>query len=107
MYMQHEHIVYGALQIYPYLVLYQNVNDNAYSTPLRHEICNVDQKMIILGIDLCYNTFSHLDVQHQYYPEHKYYLSVHFLSMNRFCIYADQRHNCFGAIFQMVLKFLS
>ena len=27
-------------------------------------------KMIILGIDLCYNTFSHLGVQHQHYHEY-------------------------------------
>ena len=25
---------------------------------------------IMLGIDLCYNTFSRIDVQHQHYPEH-------------------------------------
>ena len=34
-----------------------NANDNAYSTSLRHAVWNMDQKMIIMGIDLCYNTF--------------------------------------------------
>ena len=66
MYIQHKHMVYGEFHIYPYLVLDQNANDNAYSTPLSHEIWNVDHKMIILGIDLCYNTFSHHCVQHQH-----------------------------------------
>ena len=28
------------------------------------------RKMIIMGIDLCDNTFSHIGVQHQHYPEH-------------------------------------
>ena len=27
---------------------------------LRFEVWNVDQKIIILGLDLCFNTFSHL-----------------------------------------------
>ena len=57
MYMQHKHIVYGELHILPYLVLYQNKNDNAYSTLLRHEVWDVNQKIIIQGIYLCYNTF--------------------------------------------------
>ena len=57
MYMQHKHMVYGKLHIYPYLVLDQNSNDNAYSTPLCHEVYKVDHKMIILGIDSCYNKF--------------------------------------------------
>ena len=56
-YKQHNNMVYGELYILPFLVLDQNVNDNAYSTPLRHEVLYVDQKMIILGIDLCYNNF--------------------------------------------------
>ena len=53
MYTQHNQMVYGKLHIYHYLVLDQNANDNAYSTLLSHEVWNVDQKMIILGIDLC------------------------------------------------------
>ena len=63
MYMQHKHMIYGEFHRQHYLVLDQNENDNTYSTPLRHEVWNVDQKMIIMGIDLCYNTFSHLDVE--------------------------------------------
>ena len=50
MYMQHKHMVYGKLHIYLYLVLDKNANDNVYSTPLRHEVWNVEHKIIILGI---------------------------------------------------------
>ena len=60
MYKQHTHMVYGELHILPYIVLDKNANDNAYSTLLGHEVWNVDQKIIIKGIGLCYNTFSHL-----------------------------------------------
>ena len=67
-YMQQKHMVYGKFYTYNYLFLNKNANDNAYSTPLRHEVCNVDHEMIILGINWCYNTFSRLGVQHQYYP---------------------------------------
>ena len=35
-----------------HLVLDQNANDNAYSNPLRHEVWNVDRKIIMMGIDL-------------------------------------------------------
>ena len=69
-YMQHKHMVYGKLHIYPYLVLDQNANDNAYSTLLHREFWNVYQKNVILVVNLCYNKFSHLGVQHQHYPEH-------------------------------------
>ena len=48
------------LHILPYLFLDQNKNYNAYSTLLHHEFWNVDQKMIILGNDFCYNTFSNI-----------------------------------------------
>ena len=79
MYMQHTHMVYGKLHIYPYLVLDQKVNDNAYSTPLLHEVFNVDQKRVFLGIDLCYNTFSHIWVPPQHYPEHDtFFMSIFF-----------------------------
>ena len=60
MYIKHKHMVCGKLHRYHYLVLDQNASDNAYSVPLRHEVWNVDHKMVILGIDLCYNTFSHI-----------------------------------------------
>ena len=70
MHMQHKHMVYSELHIDQYLVLDQTANVNAYSTPLRHEVWNVDHKMVIMGIDFCYNTFSHLGVQHNNYPKH-------------------------------------
>ena len=70
MWIQHKLMVHCGLNILPFLLLYQNADDIAYSIPLHHEVWNVDQKMIILGIDLCYNTFSHLWVQHQHYTEH-------------------------------------
>ena len=56
--------------IFHYIVLDQNVNDNAYSTPLLHKAFNMDHKMVMMGIGLYHNTFSHLCVQHQNYPEH-------------------------------------
>ena len=68
--MQHNHMVNGKLHIHHYLVLDQNANDNSFSTPLRHEVWNVDHKMVIMGIDLCYKIISHIGVQHQHYPEH-------------------------------------
>ena len=60
MYKHHKHMEYGKWHILPYLVLDKKVNDNDYSTPLRHEVWNVDHKMIVMGIDLCSNTLSHL-----------------------------------------------
>ena len=79
MYMQHKHILYGGLHIYHYLVLDQNVNDNYYSTSLPHDVWNVDHKMIMLLIYLCFNTFSRIGVQHQHYHEHDtVYLSILF-----------------------------
>ena len=70
MYMQHRHMVCGELHILHDLVLDKNVSGNAYSTPLLHEVLDVDHKIIMLGIGLYHNTFSHLCVQHQHYPEH-------------------------------------
>ena len=52
------------------LVLDQNINDNAYSTPLLHDDLDVEHKMVIMVIGLYHNTFSHICVQHQNYPEH-------------------------------------
>ena len=40
------------------LVLYKNVNDYYYLTPLRHEALGLKQKMVILGIGLYHNQFS-------------------------------------------------
>ena len=61
-------MVYGELQRQHYLFFDQEASDNAYSAPFHHEVWNMDRKMEILGIDLCYNTFSHIGVQHQHYP---------------------------------------
>ena len=52
------------------LVLYQNVNGYAYSTPLRHEASDVDHKMVMLGIGWYHNTFSLIFVQLQNYSEY-------------------------------------
>ena len=80
MYIQHKHMVCDELHIFPFLDLGQNKNENAYSTPLRHEVWNVEHKMIILRIDLCYNTCSHIFVKHQHYTEHDTLcLSIFFL----------------------------
>ena len=67
--MQHRHMVCGKLHICHDLVLDKNVNNNSYSNPLLHEALDVGQQMVILGIGLYLNTFSHLCVQHQHYPE--------------------------------------
>ena len=64
------HMVCDELNILLFLVLGQNANDNAYSAPFCHEVWNVDQKRIRMGIDLYYNKFSHLCVKRQHYPEH-------------------------------------
>ena len=60
MYKQHMHMVYGKLYIYPYQVLDQNANENACPTPLRHVVWNMDHRRVMMGIDLCYNTFLYL-----------------------------------------------
>ena len=64
MYMKHRHMVFGELHICHDLILDQNVNDDAYSTPLIHEALDVNHKMVMLGIGLYHNIFSHLCVQH-------------------------------------------
>ena len=63
-------MVCGEFHIFHDLVLDQNVNDNAYSTPFLHEALDVKHKMVMLGIGWDHNTFSHIYVQHQHYPEH-------------------------------------
>ena len=70
MHIQHNHMVCGEFHVFHYLDLDQNVNNNAYSTPLLHEDLDVNHKMEILGIGWYYNTFSHICLQHQHYPEH-------------------------------------
>ena len=52
MYKQYKHMVYGELHILQFLDLDQNVNDNAYSTPLLHDALYVEHKMVMLGIGL-------------------------------------------------------
>ena len=59
-------MVCGKSHICHELVLYQNVNDHAYSTPFIYDALDV----LILGIGLYHNTFSHICVQRQHYPEH-------------------------------------
>ena len=70
MYMQHRHMVCGELHIFRDLDLDKNINDNAYPTPLIHEALDVNHKMVMMGIGLYCNTFSHICVQYQHYPEH-------------------------------------
>ena len=48
--MLYRHTVFSKLNIHHYLVLDQNVNYNAYSNPLCHEVWNVDHKMVMLGL---------------------------------------------------------
>ena len=70
MYIQHRHMVCGELRICYDLVLDQNINDTTYSTPFLHEALDVDHKMVVMGIGWYHNTFSHICVKHQHYPEH-------------------------------------
>ena len=58
------------LHIFHDLVLDKNVNDNACSTPLLHEVLDVNHNMLMLGIGLYRNKFSHICVKHHYYPKH-------------------------------------
>ena len=74
-----KHMIYGELHKHHYLIWNKNASDNNYSSLLRHDICNVDHKMVILGINFCHNTLSHICMQHQNYPEHDTdYLSIFF-----------------------------
>ena len=77
MYMQHRNMVCNEFHICHDLYLDQNVNDNAYPTLLLHEALDMNHKMVMLGIGLYHNKFSHLYVRHQHYPEHDtLYLSI-------------------------------
>ena len=69
MYTQHMKIVCGEFHICHDLVLDQNANDNAYSTPCLHKALDMNHKMVMMGIGCYHNTFSHLYMQHQHYPE--------------------------------------
>ena len=78
-YMQHRHMICGKFHIYHDLVLYQNVNDNTYSTPLLREALDVDHKMVIFAIGLYHDKFSLICVKNQRYPERDtLYLSIFF-----------------------------
>ena len=83
-------MVYVKLHIQHYLVLDQNESDNSYSYPLRHEFWNVDHKMAMMEIDLCFNTFSHLFVQHQNYIENDAICLFIFFPLIFFCILPDK-----------------
>ena len=107
MYMQHKHMLYEELYIYHYLVLYQNVIDNAYSTPLRHEFWNVDYNIVMLGINLCSNTFSHLVVQHQNCPVHDNVCLYILFPLIVFVFYLINETIFALLFFQIVLKCLS
>ena len=63
MYIKHTHMVCRELHIHHDLVIDKNTSDNAYSSPLCHAVWNVDHKMVMMGIYLCYNKFSHLCVK--------------------------------------------
>ena len=93
MYMQNRHRIYDKLHIHHELVLDQSASDNAYSSPLRHGVWNVEQKMIMLGIGLCYNNFSHICVQHQNYLEHDTVCLSILFPWIFFCILPDQWHH--------------
>ena len=90
MYMQHKHMVCGELHICYDLDLYQNVNDNAHPTPLLHEDLDVNHKMVMLGIGCYHNTFSHVCVQHQNYPEQDTLCMSILFYWIFFCIFPDQ-----------------
>ena len=97
MYMQHRHMVYRELHRHHYL-FYQSASGNAYSAPLRHEVWNVDQKMVMLGISSCYNKFSYLFVQHQNYLDYDTVcLSIIFPWI--FLIFPDHWHHFCGYSF--------
>ena len=51
----------------------------------------MDRKKVMLGIYLYYNTFSHLGVKNQHYPEHDtVYLSI-FFPLIVYCFFPDQK----------------
>ena len=105
-YMQHKHMVYAEFNIHHYLALDINENNNAYSAPMRHEVWNVDHTMIMLGIYLSCNKFSHLDVQHHHYSEHDTICLSIFLPWIFYYNFLDKWHH-FAVLFcQMVLKLL-
>ena len=91
-------MVYGELRIHHYLVLDQNENDNAYSTPLRYEVWKVDHEIVIMVIHLCCNTFSHLGAQHQNYSEHDTVCLYIIFPLIIYCFCPDQTYHFCGTI---------
>ena len=98
MYMQHNHMLYGKLHRHYYLVFDQYANYNAYSTPLHHEVCNVDHKMVILGIYFCCKNISQIGVKHQHYPERYTVCLSIFFPWIVYCFCPDQTHHFCGAL---------
>ena len=66
----------------------------------------MNHKMVMLGIGWYHNTFSHLCVQHQKYPEHDTLCLSILFDWIFYCIFLDQRlhvynhpyTDCFGII---------
>ena len=90
MYMRHRHMVCGKFYICHNLDLDQNLNGNAYQTPLLHEALYVNHKIIMLLIGWYHNIFSHICVQHQNYPEHDTLCLSIFFYWIFSCPYLDQ-----------------
>ena len=93
MYMQHTHMVYGELYRHHYLVSDKNASDNTYSAPLCHEVFNVECKMVMMGIDFCYNKLSYLCVQHQHYLKHDTVCLYIFFPFIVYCFFPDQKNH--------------
>ena len=88
-------MVCGEFHICHDLVLDQTLSDNAYSTPLLHEALDVNHKMVMLGIGWYHNTFSHICVKHQHYPEHDTLCLSIFFYWIFSCILPDQGFNVY------------
>ena len=107
MYMQHGHMACGEFHICHDLVLDQNVDANYYSTLLLDEALDLDHKMLILGIVLYHDAFSHLCVKHNNYPEHDIlYLCILFYWVF-LCTFPDKWLHVFNAFYKYFLGFFS
>ena len=115
MYIQHRHMICGELHICHDLVLYKNVNGDDYWTPLLHEALDVDHKMVMMGIGWYHNTFSHLCVQYQHYPEHNtlclsilFYWIFSYISPNQWIhVYECFLDRCFWIFLARLTSFFS
>ena len=84
-------MVCSELHICHDLDLDKNVYDNDYPTPLLHEDLGGNHRMVMLGIGLYHNKFSHLCVKHQHYPENDTLcLSILFYWIFS-CLYPDKQ----------------